>query len=47
MTYIGAHLRVIVPGHTASFKVLQRWRAVDNTVSDLTGQRFEPQTSRS
>ena len=27
--------------------MLQRWRAVDNTVSDLTGPRFEPQTSRS
>ena len=25
----------------------QRWRAVDNTVSDLIGPRFEPQTSRS
>ena len=25
----------------------QRWRAVGNTVSDLTGPRFEPQTSRS
>ena len=23
----------------------QRWRAVGNTVSDLTGPRFEPQTS--
>ena len=25
----------------------QRWRAVGNTVFDLTGPRFEPQTSRS
>ena len=25
----------------------QRWRVVGNTVSDLTGPRFEPQTSRS
>ena len=25
----------------------QWWRAVGNTVSDLTGPRFEPQTSRS
>ena len=24
----------------------QWWRAVGNTVSDLTGPRFEPQTSR-
>ena len=36
------------PGNTAPFeKMLQRWRAVDNTVSDLTGLIFEPQTSRS
>ena len=36
------------PGNTARFKeMLQRWRAVGNTVSDLTGPRFEPQTSRS
>ena len=27
--------------------MLQRWRAVGNTVSDLTGPRFEPQTPRS
>ena len=27
--------------------MLQRWRAVGNTVSDLTGPRFEPLTSRS
>ena len=25
----------------------QRWRAIGNTVSDLTDPRFEPQTSRS
>ena len=24
--------------------MLHRWRAVGNTVSDLTGPRFEPQT---
>ena len=42
---ISASLR---PGNTASFEeMLQRWRAVGNTVSDLTGQRFEPQASRS
>ena len=36
------------PGNTASFEeMLQRWRAVNNTVSDLTGPRFEPHTSRS
>ena len=26
--------------------MLQRWRAVGNTVSDLTGPGFEPRTSR-
>ena len=36
------------PGNTSPFeKMLQRWRAVGSTVSDLTGRRFEPQTSRS
>ena len=35
------------PGNTASFEeMLQRRRAVNNTVSDLTGLKFEPQTSR-
>ena len=28
-------------------EMLQRWRAVGNTVSDLTGPRSEPQTYRS
>ena len=28
-------------------EILQRWRAVVNTVSNLTGPRFEPQTSHS
>ena len=42
---ISASLR---PGNAALFEeMLQRWRAVGNTVSDLTGPRFEPQTSRS
>ena len=41
---ISASLR---PGNTASFEEMsQRLRTVDNTVSDLTGPRFEPQTSR-
>ena len=36
------------PGNTAPFEeISQRWRAVGNTESDLTGPRFEPQTSRS
>ena len=35
-------------GNTASFEEMsQRWRAVSNTVSDLTGPRFELQTSLS
>ena len=39
------HLR---PGNTAPFEEMsQRWRAVGNTMSDLTGPRFEHQTSRS
>ena len=40
------YLRVIAPAcNTAHFKeISQRWRAVDNTVSNLTGPRFEPQT---
>ena len=42
---ISASLR---PGNTASFEeMLERWRAVGNTVSNLNGPRFEPQTSRS
>ena len=42
---ISASLR---PSNTASFEEMsQRWRAVGNTVSNLTGSRFEPQTSRS
>ena len=35
-------------GYTAPFEeILQLWRAVSNTMFDLTGSRFEPQTSRS
>ena len=42
---ISASLR---PGNTAPFQEMSRlWRAVGNTVSDLTGPRFEPQTSHS
>ena len=41
---ISASLR---PGNAApSEEMLQRWRAVGNTVSDLAGPRFEFQTSR-
>ena len=42
---ISASLR---PGNPASCEQMpQRWKAVSNSVSDLTGSRFEPQTSRS
>ena len=36
------------PGNTAPFEEMsQQWRVVANSVSDLTGPRLEPQTSRS
>ena len=42
---ISASLR---PGNAVPFnEMLQRWRVVGNTVSNLTGPRFETQTSRS
>ena len=42
---ISASLR---QGNTDPFEEMsQRWRAVGNTVFDLTGPRFEAQTSRS
>ena len=41
---ISASLR---PGNTAPFEEMSLWwRFIGNTVSDLTGPRFEPQTSR-
>ena len=34
-------------GNTAPFEEMsQRWQALGNTVPDLTGPRFEPQTYR-
>ena len=42
---ISASLRPVNTGSTEEMS--QRWRAVVNTVFDLTGVRFEPQTSRS
>ena len=46
VTSCRAHPRVIAPVNTVSLKEMsQRWRAFGNTVSDLTGPRFEPQTS--
>ena len=45
--FAGAISASLRSSNTTSFKeMLQRWRAVGNTVSDLTGPRFEPQTSR-
>ena len=42
---ISASLR---PGNTAPFEEMsQQWRAISNTLSDLTGPRYEPQTFRS
>ena len=36
------------PDNTASFEeMIQRWQNVGKTVSDLTGPKFEPQTSSS
>ena len=42
------HIRVIaLVLMTAPFiKMMQQWRAFGNTMSDLTGPKFEPQTSR-
>ena len=46
VTSLRAHLRVIAPGQPSIFrgKVTE---VVSHNVSDLTGPRFEPQTSRS
>ena len=42
------YIRSIHPGSAVPFeKVSQRWRAVGSTVFNLTGPRFELQTSRS
>ena len=44
----GLIFALLHPGNAAPFEeMLQRWRFVDNRVSDLTGPRFELQTSRS
>ena len=44
----GAHFHVIVPARSIAHfqKISQRWRAVGNTVSNLTGRIFKPQTCR-
>ena len=39
---------IVAPGQHSSYRRMpQRWQAAGNIVSDLTGLRFEPQTSRS
>ena len=38
----GIHLRNLAPGQHSSEETSQRWRAVDDTLSDLTGQVIEP-----
>ena len=42
----GAHLRGLAPGQRSSEETSQRWRAVGDIESNLTGQRIEPHTSR-
>ena len=42
----GAHLRALAPGLRNSEETSQRWRVVGDSVSDLTGPGFAPQTSR-
>ena len=40
------HLRFLAPGQHSSEKVSQRWRAISDTVFDLTDRGTEPQTCR-
>ena len=42
----GAHLRGLAPGQYSSEETSQRWQAVGDAVSDSTGWRIEPMTSR-
>ena len=46
MTSSGAHLRGLAPGQHSSEGTSQRWRAVSDTVPDLTGSVIKPKTSR-
>ena len=46
--FAGPISKSLQSGKTTSFEeMLRRWRTVGNTVFDMTGQTFEPQTSRS
>ena len=48
VTFNKKYIIFSMPEQTDPFEeMLQRWRAVGNTVSNLTGPRYEPQTSRS
>ena len=40
------HIRDLAPVRHSSEETSQRWRAVGDTVFDLTGSEIEPQTSR-
>ena len=42
----GAHLRGLAPGQSSSKETWQRWRAVGDTVSDLTAPGITLQTFR-
>ena len=41
----GASFRGLSPGQHSSAEISRRWRAVGDTVFDLTGPEIEPQTS--
>ena len=41
-----AHLRGLAPEQHSSEGTSKRWRAIGDSVSDLTGPRFEPQIFR-
>ena len=45
VTIGGAHLRGLVPEQLRSEETPRWWRAVGDTVSDLTEPGFEPQSS--
>ena len=45
--FAGSISALLRPGNTTRFEMLQRWPAVNNTMSDLTSKKFEPKTSSS
>ena len=42
LTNGGVHFRGLAPGQHSSEETSQRWRAIGDTVTDLTGLGFEP-----